>query len=78
MDFDLRLKAISKLATSETEAIIVGTILRFVTGGHHTRLDVTEGEVRFRRRHRRIRSCPGLSRRLAIIACQPPVHMETI
>lgn len=39
------------LATPEAEAIIVGTTLRLVTGSHHTRLDVTEGEVRFRRRH---------------------------
>ena len=37
--------------TPEAEAIVVGTTLRLVTGGHHTRLEVTEGEVRFRRRH---------------------------
>jgi hypothetical protein len=28
----------------------VGNTLHLVTGGHHTRLGVTEGEVRFRRR----------------------------
>ncbi len=38
-------------ATPEAEAIVVGTTLRLVTGAHHTRLEVTEGEVRFRRRH---------------------------
>ena len=38
-------------ATPETEAIIVGTTLRLVTSAHHTRLEVSEGEVRFRRRH---------------------------
>jgi len=38
-------------ATPEAEAIVVGTALRLVTGGHHTRLEVTEGEVRFHSRH---------------------------
>ena len=38
-------------ATPEAEAIVVGTALRLVTGAHHTRLEVTEGEVRFRRLH---------------------------
>lgn len=38
-------------ATADAEAIVVGTTLRFAAGGHHMRLDVTEGEVRFRRRH---------------------------
>jgi len=38
-------------ATAEAEAIVVGTALRFLVGAHHTRLEVTEGEVRFRRRH---------------------------
>jgi ferric-dicitrate binding protein FerR (iron transport regulator) len=38
-------------ATSEAEAIVVGTTLRFIVGAHHTRLEVSEGEVRFRRRH---------------------------
>jgi hypothetical protein len=38
-------------ATADAEAIVMGTILRFVAGGHHARLDVSEGEVRFRRRH---------------------------
>ena len=38
-------------ATAEAEAIVVGTKLRLATGAHHTRLEVTEGEVRFRRRH---------------------------
>ena len=38
-------------ATSEAEAIVVGTALRFIVGAHHTRLEVSEGEVRFRRRH---------------------------
>jgi ferric-dicitrate binding protein FerR (iron transport regulator) len=37
--------------TPETEAIVVGTRLRLVVSGHSTRLEVTEGEVRFRRRH---------------------------
>ena len=37
--------------TPEAEAIVTGTALRLVSGGHHTRLEVTEGEVRFRRRH---------------------------
>jgi ferric-dicitrate binding protein FerR (iron transport regulator) len=37
--------------TPEAEAVVVGTALRLVTGVHHTRLEVTEGEVRFRRRH---------------------------
>ena len=36
-------------ATPEAEAIVVGTALRLVTGAHHTRLEVTEGEVRLRR-----------------------------
>ena len=36
-------------ATPEAEAIVMGITLRLVTGGHHTRLEVTEGEVRFRR-----------------------------
>lgn len=35
----------------EAEAIVVGTTLQLVAGAHHTRLEVTEGEVRFRRRH---------------------------
>ena len=39
------------LATPEAEAIVVGTTLRLVTGGHRTRLEVTQGEARFRRRH---------------------------
>ncbi|MEX0742265.1 MAG: FecR family protein [Phycisphaeraceae bacterium] len=38
-------------ATPDAEAIVVGTALRLVTGAHHTRLEVTEGEVRFRRLH---------------------------
>ena len=38
-------------STPEAEAIVVGTILKLVAGAHHTRLEVTEGEVRFRRRH---------------------------
>ena len=38
-------------ATPEAEGIVVGTALRLVTGAHHTRLEVTEGEVRFRRLH---------------------------
>lgn len=38
-------------ATSDAEAIVVGTTLRFIAGGHHTRLEVSEGEVRFLRRH---------------------------
>lgn len=38
-------------ATPESEAIVVGTVLRLVTGAHHTRLEVTEGEVRLRRLH---------------------------
>jgi ferric-dicitrate binding protein FerR (iron transport regulator) len=38
-------------ATPEAEAIVTGTKLRLITGGHHTRLEVTEGEVRFRRLH---------------------------
>ena len=38
-------------ATPEAEAIVVGTALRLVTGAHHTRLEVTEGEVRLRRLH---------------------------
>lgn len=36
-------------ATPEAEAIVVGTTLRLVTGAHHTRLEVSEGAVRFRR-----------------------------
>ena len=39
--------------TPEAEAIVTGTKLRLITGGHHTRLEVTEGEVRFRRLHDR-------------------------
>jgi len=39
------------LVTPEAEALVVGTALRLVTGGHHTRLEVTEGEVLFRRLH---------------------------
>jgi hypothetical protein len=38
-------------ATSEADATVVGTTLRFIAGAHHTRLEVSEGEVRFRRRH---------------------------
>lgn len=37
--------------TPDAEAIVVGTTLQVATDGHHTRLEVTEGEVRFRRRH---------------------------
>ena len=37
--------------TPEAEAIVVGTALRLVTGAHHTRLEVTEDEVRLRPRH---------------------------
>ena len=37
--------------TPEAEAIVVGTTLRLIVGGHSTRLEVTEGTVRFRRRH---------------------------
>lgn len=37
--------------TPEAEAVVVGTRLRLITGGHHTRLEVTEGVVQFRRRH---------------------------
>ena len=37
--------------TPEAEAIVVGTSLQLVVGAHNTRLEVTEGEVRFRRRH---------------------------
>ena len=37
--------------TPEAEATVVGTTLRLVSGSHHTRLEVIEGEVRFRRRH---------------------------
>ena len=36
--------------TPEAEAIVVGTTLRLVVSGHSTRLEVTEGEVRLRRR----------------------------
>jgi ferric-dicitrate binding protein FerR (iron transport regulator) len=35
--------------TPEAEAVVAGTTLRLVTGAHHTRLEVTEGGVRFRR-----------------------------
>jgi ferric-dicitrate binding protein FerR (iron transport regulator) len=38
-------------ATPEAEAVVVGTTLRLVAGNHSARLEVTEGEVRFRRRH---------------------------
>ncbi len=38
-------------ATPEAEAIVVGTTFQLTTGGHHTRLEVTEGEIRFRRLH---------------------------
>jgi len=38
-------------ATPEAEAIVVGTTLRLTASGHSTRLEVAEGEVRFRRRH---------------------------
>jgi hypothetical protein len=37
--------------TPEAEVIVVGTSLQLVVGAHNTRLEVTEGEVRFRRRH---------------------------
>lgn len=37
--------------TPEAEAMVTGTKLRLITGGHRTRLEVTEGEVCFRRRH---------------------------
>ena len=37
--------------TPEAEVVVVGTALRLVTSAHHTRLEVTEGEVRLRRRH---------------------------
>lgn len=36
-------------ATPEAEAIVVGTTLRLAVSGHSTRLEVSEGEVRFRR-----------------------------
>jgi hypothetical protein len=38
-------------ATPEAEAIVVGTKLRLAVNGHATRLEVLEGEVRFRRLH---------------------------
>lgn len=38
-------------ATPEAEAIVTGTALRLVVRGHATRLEVTEGAVRFRRLH---------------------------
>lgn len=38
-------------ATTEAEAIVVSAKLRLAAGAHRTRLEVTEGEVRFRRRH---------------------------
>jgi len=37
--------------TPEADAVVVGTALRLLAGGHSTRLEVTEGEVRFQRRH---------------------------
>jgi ferric-dicitrate binding protein FerR (iron transport regulator) len=37
--------------TPEAEAVVMGTTLRLFAGGHSTRLEVTEGQVRFRRRH---------------------------
>jgi ferric-dicitrate binding protein FerR (iron transport regulator) len=37
--------------TSEAEATVIGTKLRLVAGLHSTRLEVGEGEVRFRRLH---------------------------
>jgi ferric-dicitrate binding protein FerR (iron transport regulator) len=36
--------------TPEAEAIVVGTTFQIFTGGHRARLEVTEGEVRLRRR----------------------------
>ncbi len=39
------------LTTPEAEAIVVGTTFRLMASVHHTRLEVTKGEVRFRRRH---------------------------
>lgn len=36
-------------ATADAEAIVIGTKLRLTVIGHATRLEVTEGEVRFRR-----------------------------
>lgn len=38
-------------ATPEAEARVVGTTLRLVVSLHSTRLEVSEGEVRFHRRH---------------------------
>ncbi len=38
-------------ATPEAEAVVVGTTLRLVADHHSARLEVTEGVVRFRRRH---------------------------
>jgi hypothetical protein len=38
-------------ATPEAEAIVVGTTLRLAVSGHSTRLEVMEGEARFRRLH---------------------------
>lgn len=37
--------------TAQAEAIVVGTTLQVATDAHQTRLEVTVGEVRFRRRH---------------------------
>ena len=37
--------------SSEAEAFVVSTRLRVITSAHHTRLEVTEGEVRFRRQY---------------------------
>ena len=37
--------------TPESEAEVVGTTLRLVAHNHSARLEVTEGQVRFRRRH---------------------------
>jgi ferric-dicitrate binding protein FerR (iron transport regulator) len=38
-------------ASSEAEAMVVGTTLRFIADAHQTRLEVSEGEVRFHRKH---------------------------
>jgi len=38
-------------ATRDAEAFVVGTKLRLIVSAHSTQLEVTEGEVRFRRRH---------------------------
>lgn len=64
-------------ATAEAEATVVGTRLRLIAARHSTRLEVSEGEIRFRRRHDR-REITLRSGEYAIVALNVPFEARPI